>query len=91
MEKPPGSSMFITGFQYPPVLSMATWVTPKANSHSFSSVKDLVVDWNVRVYARSADGCHYLLLVDIEPASALNDFLEGNLLCLFLSRHKGMY
>ena len=28
---------------------MATWVTPSANSHSFSSVNDLVVDWNVRV------------------------------------------
>ncbi len=46
--KPPGSRMFITGFRYTPVLSIATWVTPGAGSHSFSPVKDLVVDRNVR-------------------------------------------
>ena len=36
------SSTLYTGFQYTPVLSIATWVTPFSISHSFNSVNELL-------------------------------------------------
>ena len=41
-------SLTNTGFQYTPVLSIATCVTPFAISHSFSSVKELLKCFHVK-------------------------------------------
>lgn len=73
---------FITDFQYTPLLFVDSWVTSSANSYSFSSAKDLVVYCKpvYQTYIRFADGCHYLLLVNILAASAGHGFIEGNFL-----------
>lgn len=41
--------VLLVSCQYTPVLSIATWLTPNSNSHSFSSIKNLVVEENSRV------------------------------------------
>ena len=44
----PSNTLYI-GFQYTPVLSMATWVMPNDNSHSLNCVKELVKVLKLRV------------------------------------------
>lgn len=81
--KPAGSRMLITGFQYTPVLSIATWVTPNSNSHSFQfcqrSCRRFELTGLTR-YSGPLDCGYDYLLVYIQSATPVNDLGKFNFL-----------